>query len=122
MGSEMCIRDSKIGAPKELKTSISAVPGAERAAIMDNLLERANSEKEWGLPPILFGLEALADADPVQAERLVTFLGDRPGSALKPGLIARVEAKPWAANLMEILEQRTDLGAPALKAVKKARE
>ena len=112
----------KVGATKELKTSIAAVPGAERAVMMDNLLERANSEKEWGLPPILFGLEALADADPVQAERLVTFLGDRPGSALKPGLIARVEAKPWAPKLMEILEQRTDLGAPVSKAVKKARD
>ena len=84
---------------------------------MTSLLDKASSEAEWGTPFILYGLEAMADADPAQAERLIVFLTDRPASSFKPAIVPRLGARDWGKRAIIALGRRTDLSGPFLKAL-----
>ncbi len=87
---------------------------------MTSLLDKANSESEWGTPGILYALEAMADADATQAERVVNFLIDRPSSALKTPIVPRLGARDWGKRAIIHLAKRTDLSVTFSKALNQA--
>lgn len=113
----------KIAAPTHVKQMFVPVAPEERAVIMTGLLDKASSETEWGTPNILFGLEAMAEVDTVQAERLGVFLKDRPTASLRASIIPRLQQKPWGKTVLISWATRSDVVDPmkrGLAAVMKA--
>jgi len=110
----------KIQATTPIKQAFSTVTPEERSVIMTNLLDKASSETEWGTPAVLYALEAIADADSAQADRLVVFLVERPTSAYKAGIVPRLSVREWGKKAIVLLAQRSDLPAPLTKALKQA--
>jgi len=100
-----------------IKAQIVGVSPDERGLIMTSLLDKANAETEWGTPSILYGLAVVAEADHVQADRLTVFFGSIPSSAIKAGLIPRLEISEWGKRVLVALGKRTDLSPPVSKAV-----
>ncbi|NEI19772.1 hypothetical protein GUK30_10135 [Rhizobium leguminosarum] len=107
----------KVPATQAIKQVFATVTPEERTVIMTSLLDKASSESEWGTPSILYALEAIADADPAQAERLVNFLIERPSSALKTPIVPRLGAREWGKRAIVHLAKRTDLPLPFSKAL-----
>jgi predicted KAP-like P-loop ATPase len=89
----------------------------ERTLIMDKLLERAASEKDWGIPDILWGLSLAAEGDADQAKRLVVFLSSLPSTSLQPALVVRIRGNAWGDDALAEWRQRTDLPEPVRKAL-----
>jgi predicted KAP-like P-loop ATPase len=87
----------------------------ERTLLMDKLLERAASEKDWGTPDILWGLSLAADSDPDQAKRLVVFLSTLLSSSLQPGLVVRIRGNTWGDEVLAEWRSRSDLPDPVRK-------
>src|SRR6202020_620306 len=63
-----------------LKDQVKQMPPPELAICMDKILDKARTEQEWGVPPILDACILLAELDATQSERLAAFLKERPGS------------------------------------------
>ncbi|WP_246665005.1 P-loop NTPase fold protein [Neorhizobium sp. P12A] len=110
----------RTSAPPLTKTQLPAVTSDERAQIMTHLLDKASEETAWATPDILYGLTAVADADPAQAARLVVFLGEVPSPALRASLIPRLETSTWGKQIIAALAKRSDLPAPVASAVNAA--
>lgn len=107
----------KIQATAAIKQAFNTVTPEERSVIMTTLLDKASSESEWGTPAILYALEALADADSAQAERLIVFLADRPASGFKAAIVPRLNSRGWGKRAIIALAKRSDLPAPFSKAL-----
>jgi predicted KAP-like P-loop ATPase len=101
---------------RSLKDKLKAVPRPELEIMMDRLLRRAQQEQEWGVPPILEACLAVVDADPSQGRRLAAFLRDRPLTQIKPNLIPKIAAEPWAKDLLEGWKNST-VSAPVKRAI-----
>ncbi|MER9548341.1 KAP family P-loop domain protein [Mesorhizobium sp. M0322] len=110
----------KVQATPIVRASVGTVAADERALIMTSLLDKASAESEWGTPPILYGLGALAEADVMQAERLIVFFGNMPSSALRAGLIPRLGTSEWGKKVLVGLAKRSDLAETVSKAVNSA--
>ena len=110
----------RVAATAAVKAQFSTVPPDERGLIMTSLLDKASAEAEWGTPPILYGLTATAEADKVQADRLVVFFGNIPSSAIKTGLIPRLGTTDWGKAVLVAFGKRTNLSEPVSKAVNAA--
>lgn len=91
----------------------------EASAIMDRILVKAGEETRWGVPAILNGALAVASIDERHARELSSFLGDRPGPQLEPGIIPRVVQLPWGKDLIRLWSNKTDLSAPMRKRLDK---
>ncbi|MCQ1779415.1 KAP family P-loop domain protein [Neorhizobium galegae] len=107
----------KVAAGAAVKTQFGTVAPDERGLIMTNLLDKASAEAEWGTPPILYGLAAIAEADKVQADRLIVFFGNVSSSAIKTGLIPRLGTTEWGKAVLIGLGKRKDLSDPVSRAV-----
>ncbi|MBY5558103.1 hypothetical protein J0664_32590 (plasmid) [Rhizobium leguminosarum] len=107
----------KITATAAIKAQFATIAPDERAQIMTHLLDKASAEVDWGAPPILYGLAALADADSIQASRLIIFFESVASTSLKPSLIPRLETSDWGKNVLIGFGQRSDLLGPVKKAV-----
>lgn len=83
----------------ELKARLIQLPRPETTIIMDRILERARQEQEWGTPPILEACLVIATVDPVQGNRLATFLRERPAAQIKPGIIPKIGDQPWSEEV-----------------------
>ncbi|AWI55923.1 KAP family NTPase [Sinorhizobium fredii] len=107
----------KVAPTPTVKGQFSTVAPDERALMMTSLLDKASAETEWGTPPILYALAAMAEADVVQAERLIVFFGNVHSSAIKTGLIPRLGTSEWGKKVLVGFGKRTDLSPPVSKAV-----
>ncbi|AVA23693.1 KAP family P-loop domain protein [Rhizobium sp. NXC24] len=110
----------KVSATVAIKQAFNTVTPEERSVIMTTLLDKASSESEWGTPAILYALEATADADTAQAERLIVFLVERPASGYKPAIVPRLKVREWGKRAVVLLGKRSDLPAPFTKALNQA--
>jgi predicted KAP-like P-loop ATPase len=101
---------------KALKDKLKVVPHAELEIMLDRLLRRAQQEQEWGTPPILEACLTLASSDAVLGGRIAGFLRQRPPAQIKPGLVPKIAAEPWAKELLEYWKT-APVGAPVKKAI-----
>ncbi len=105
-----------------LKDRLSQVSRAEITVIVDRLLDRARSEQEWGVPPILEACLVVTEADPPQGARLAAFLAERPVAQIQPNIVPKISDQPWAQGLMDGWENTADMATPVKSAIKRRRE
>jgi predicted KAP-like P-loop ATPase len=101
----------------KLRDRLARLPRSDLATIMDRVLKSAEREQEWGTPPILDAALTIGAIDPAQGQRLAVFLKTRPGSALKPSIVPKIEDQPWSAELFAAWQQRPDVGITVKKAI-----
>lgn len=103
---------------KQLREQVRALPRADLPLIMDQLLQRAAQEQEWGTPDILTACIELAEADMVQGERLASFLSERPPAQVDPSIVPLLGDRAWATSVLE--KWRTaSVAGPVKKAIAK---
>ena len=95
-----------------LTEKTKALSFRDAAAIMDRILVKAGEETRWGVPAILNGALAVASVDERHARELSSFLANRPGPQLEPGIVPRVVQLPWGKDLLRLWSNNTDLSVP----------
>jgi predicted KAP-like P-loop ATPase len=105
-----------------LKGRLSGLARAEISVIMDDLLERAGREQEWGAPHILTACITVADIDPTQGHRLGAFLAARPHSQIKPSIIPKIDSLTWAKTVLNTWENSSDVSRTVKSAIKNRRD
>jgi predicted KAP-like P-loop ATPase len=106
----------------QLKEKLVAVSRIETTVMMDRLLERARKEQEWGVPPILSACITLADADPVQGQRLAAFLSQRPPQQIHPNIVPKIGDHPWSAPILDAWTSSPETSRPVRIAIQKLRK
>lgn len=105
-----------------LKDRLAKIARAEVTVIMDRLLDRAQQEQEWGVPPILEACLATAGADLPQGSRLAAFLSDRPVAQIRPNIVPKIGDEPWAGSVFEKWEKSAGVSPPVKAAIKRRSE
>jgi predicted KAP-like P-loop ATPase len=105
-----------------LKGRLSGLARAEISVIMDDLLERAGREQDWGTPQILTACITVADIDPTQGHRLGAFLAARPHSQIKPSIIPKIDSLTWAKTVLNTWENSSDVSRTVKSAIKNRRD
>lgn len=101
-------------------TQLAKLPRNETTVLMDRLLERARAEQEWGVPPILQAVLALARADPVQGPRVAAFLRERPHAQIQPNVVPRIADEPWSDSVLNAWSEGS-VSRPVKAAIKTKR-
>ncbi|MYI68671.1 MAG: hypothetical protein F4103_08005 [Boseongicola sp. SB0673_bin_14] len=104
-----------------LKRQLADLPPRDRLFIMDRLLENARREQSWGVPAVLDACLALTEADPVQGERLATFLVDRPPTQIHPNIVPKIGDQPWASGVLDSW-YRQEVSPPVKSAITRQRK
>lgn len=104
-----------------LKERLAKVSRTETTVMMDRLLDRARSEQEWGVPPILEACLVLSEADPTQGARLAAFLRGRPPVQVQPNIVPKIGDQPWAAGVFRDWED-SDVSKPVKAAIRKRKD
>ncbi|MEX2218919.1 MAG: P-loop NTPase fold protein [Phycisphaerales bacterium] len=86
---------------KQLREKLRGLPRADLPLIMDQLLQRAAQEQEWGAPNILTACIEVAEADTVQGERLASFLSERPPAQVDASIVPLLGDRAWAKPVLE---------------------
>ena len=89
------------GTSSGLHDRLAALPRLETTIIMDKILERSRNEQEWGSPPILDGALVVADADPIQGQRLASFLKERPVVQIRPSIVPKISDRSWSGEVFD---------------------
>lgn len=98
----------------------SVVSPTDLTVIMGALINTARAETAWGVPAILDALLAVADRDEGQAQRLVTFLCERPATQITAAIMPKIGDKTWADEVFQAwLEQ--NIATPVQNAIEKKR-
>jgi predicted KAP-like P-loop ATPase len=106
---------------RQLRDKIRGLPRTELPLVMDQVLERAAQEQEWGTPDILSACIELAEADPSQAERLAGFLAERPPAQIDPSIVPLLGDRAWAQRTLEKWS-KSNVGGPVKRAIEKLRK
>lgn len=101
-----------------VKDRLIAVPRSEMSVVMDQLLDRARQEQEWGVPPILDACLVVVEADPPQGQRLAGFLQHRPGTQIKANIVPKIEDQSWAEKVFSTWTEDKDVSRPVKSAIK----
>lgn len=104
-----------------VKDRLGLVPRPDVAVIMDRLLDRARQEQEWGVPPILVACIVVAEADPLQGQRLAGFLKDRPATQIKANIIPKIADQSWSKSVFSAWEEDDEVSKPVKTAIKQRR-
>lgn len=99
--------------------ALKKLQSPDRAILMNKMLEKAQQENEWGTPPILEPVLAVAAVDQAQAGQLVAFLCKRPPAQVTASLVARIQNQPWSPEVFEVWS-KSDVGDPVKKAIARA--
>lgn len=90
----------------------------DMTVMMGALINNASAESSWGVPPILDALIAVANADPAQAQRLITFLCERQPDQLTAAIVPKIGQHSWSARVFEVWRER-DLPGPVRNAIER---
>jgi predicted KAP-like P-loop ATPase len=101
-----------------LNGRLLSLPRGELVLIMDRVLERARRETEWGAPPILDAMIALASVEPSQSRRVAGFLEKLPGAAIKPSIVPKIGDEPWSAELFRDWQTEPAISQTVKRAIK----
>jgi predicted KAP-like P-loop ATPase len=102
----------------DLAARVKALQHAERAVILDRLLERARQVTEWGVPPVLDACLVVTRPDAALAKRLSAFLSERPIAQLTPAIVQKISNEPWAKGVYAGWKG-TDVSKPVKKAIER---
>lgn len=102
----------------DLASRVKALQHAERAVILDRLLERARQVTEWGVPPVLDACLVVTRPDPPLAKRLSAFLTERPKAQLTPAIVQKISNEPWAESVYACWKG-SDVPPPVKKAIER---
>ncbi|MCC6428362.1 MAG: ATPase [Phycisphaerales bacterium] len=117
----LAVLDALLSQPnmaKQLRDKVRGLPRADLPLIMDQLLQRAAQEQEWGTPHILTACIELAEADTAQGERLAGFLSDRPLAQVDPSIVPLLSDRAWAKPVLDKW-RTTSVATPVKKAIEK---
>lgn len=89
----------------------------ELSVIMDRLLAKAHQEQEWGTPPILEPCILISQIDPAQAQRLGSFLKDRPAAQVKASIVPKLDGEAWAISIFNYWLEDDDIGKPVKNSI-----
>lgn len=106
----------------ELMARLRTLPRVETSVIMDRLLDVARQEQEWGVPPILDGCLAVAQAEPTQGSRLAAFLSERPPTQIKANIVPKIAGYDWTETVWGAWEKNPRVSRPVKNAIKARRE
>ncbi|KPY45872.1 Uncharacterized protein ALO48_02610 [Pseudomonas syringae pv. rhaphiolepidis] len=109
--------DSPDMAP-QLKDRLGLLAPVEISVIMDRLLDKAGSEQEWGVPPVLDALLVIAGIDGLQGPRLAAFLKERPTAQILAGIVPKIKDEAWAKSVFDYW-LGLDVSAPVKAAIRK---
>lgn len=104
-----------------LKDRLANLASTELNVIMDRILNDAQREQEWGVPPILEACLVVGAADNSQGIRLAGFLSERPPAQIKPDIIPKISDQVWAKNVFDIWDQKP-VSDPVMRAIKTCRD
>lgn len=105
--------------PKMARSILSEIKGlgrSETSIIMDRLLDRARREQSWGVPDILEACLVISEADPLQGQRLATFLADRPVAQIEPNIVPKIGDQGWAQTVFNSWSS-SEVAGPVKKAI-----
>lgn len=105
--------------PRMARSILSEIKGlgrSETSIIMDRLLDRARREQSWGVPDILEACLVISEADPLQGQRLATFLADRPVSQIGPNIVPKIGDQGWAQTVFNSWSN-AEVAGPVKKAI-----
>lgn len=104
-----------------LKVRLNGLTRPELSVIMDQLLERAGREQEWGVPDILTACIVVANIDPAQGHRLGAFLAERPASQIKASIVPKIDGNAWSKDVFDVWERNNEVARPVKAAVQARR-
>lgn len=105
----------------QLQDRCNALTRSELSIIMDRLLDRAHQEQEWGTPDILEACLVIANADAAQAQRLASFLRERPTTQVRAAIVPKIQEKTWGREVLQAWKESGVTG-PAARAINRALE
>lgn len=103
------------------REQLQCIQRPELSVIMDRLLVKAHQEQEWGTPPILEPCILIAQIDPAQAQRLKSFLKDRPAAQVKASIVPKLDGESWAIGIFDYWLEDEDIGSPVKKSINSRR-
>lgn len=101
---------------RSILSEIKSLGRSETSIIMDRLLDRARREQSWGVPEILEACLVIAEADPLQGQRLATFLADRPAAQIEPNIVPKIGDQGWAPTVFSSWSS-AEVSGPVKKAI-----
>ena len=101
---------------RSILSEIKSLGRSETSIIMDRLLDRARREQSWGVPDILEACLVIAEADPLQGQRLATFLADRPAAQIEPNIVPKIGDQGWAPTVFSSWSS-AEVSGPVKKAI-----
>jgi len=102
----------------QLKDRLGHIALIEISVIMDRLLDKAGSEQEWGVPPVLDAMLVIAGIDGLQGPRLAAFLKERPPAQIQAGIVPKLKDEAWAGSVFDYW-LNLDASAPVKAAIRK---
>lgn len=105
-----------------LRDRLAGLPRQDLSIIMRRILERARQEQEWGAPHILTAALAISDADPTQSDGLVTFLLARPRDQIKPAIVPKISAYPWAQAVLNTWDRDPSVSRTVKGAIRESKK
>lgn len=102
----------------QLKDRLGQIAPVEISIIMDRLLDKAGSEQEWGVPPVLDAMLVIAGLDGLQGPRLAAFLKERPPAQIQAGIVPKLKDEAWARSVFDYW-LNLDVSAPVKAAIRK---
>ncbi|MFG0410274.1 P-loop NTPase fold protein [Pseudomonas sp. FYR_11] len=102
----------------QLKDRLGHIAPIEISVIMDRLLDKAGSEQEWGVPPVLDAMLVIAGIDVLQGPRLAAFLKERPPAQIQAGIVPKLKDEAWARSVFDYW-LNLDASAPVKAAIRK---
>lgn len=102
----------------QLKDRLGQIAPVEISVIMDRLLDKAGSEQEWGVPPVLDAMLVIASIDGLQGPRLAAFLKERPPAQIQAGIVPKLKDETWARSVFDYW-LNLDVSAPVKAAIRK---
>lgn len=92
----------------------------DRVGVFAGVLDAATSIHDWGAPPLLTPLVALARHSASAADQLASFLASRPSSELTPACVPKIRSEAWAERVFSRWRARADLPTSVAKALPEA--
>ncbi len=105
--------------PAALLDRYSALGQLDKTLILDSVISKAKGVSNWGTPPELYALLAIAKDFPEASDRIINLFLSLPPAGFKPNIVPLLQDQPIASRLIPALAKLPGIPLPFKTAIEK---
>lgn len=105
--------------PAALLARYSALGQLDKTLILDSVISKAKGVSNWGTPPELHALLAIAKALPEASDRIISLFLSLPPTSFKPNIVPLLQDHPISAKLIPAIVKLPGIPLPFKTAIEK---